>query len=371
MKGYGLKASQVVAMARRYKDYQEKSRLGTRTQMWDLHWSAGYNNYTIWAILYKDYTARNYQAQPWCAMYGADIMVLALQEHCGMDVPAAAEAAKDLFGGDLPYNCQLFVDQHRKDTRLDHTPAAGAMVIFWTGSKYGHWGICSGVDKIGKGFTSVEGNTSGGADKVDPDGGAVVEKWHSLAAQTLFWHPQYTPEAAASGLEPDRYAISVGKDGLIVTAQSLYIREQPGDGRKVGTLKAGDRVWPQEKCFIDGKAWYKIPEGWISSRYLEGWVKEDNGLWWYVMQGYTFSVGAWQQIAGKWYYFDNIGYMATSRWILDAGRYYYVTSSGEMAKDAYVKSIEKELYYWVNAEGVWEPEWDTEAPDLNRYQLIR
>ena len=43
--------------------------------------------------------------------------------------------------------------------------------------------------------------------------------------------------------------------------------------------------------------------------------------------------------------------MASSRWILDAGNYYYVTSSGEMAKDAYVKSIEKELYYWVNVDG--------------------
>ena len=65
---YGLKASHVVDMARKYKNYQEKSKLGTRTQMWNFHWSPGYNNYTIWAMLYTDYVNRNFQGQAWCAI---------------------------------------------------------------------------------------------------------------------------------------------------------------------------------------------------------------------------------------------------------------------------------------------------------------
>ena len=80
---YGLKASHVVDMARKYKNYQEKSKLGTRAQMWNFHWSPGYNNYTIWAMLYNDYVRRNFQGQAWCAMFGADVFVLALKNVIG------------------------------------------------------------------------------------------------------------------------------------------------------------------------------------------------------------------------------------------------------------------------------------------------
>ena len=106
---YGLKASHVVDMARKYKNYQEKSKLGTRTQMWNFHWSPCYNNYTIWAMLYNDYVCRNFQGQAWCAMFGADVFVLALMER-GISQNNAVNAAKDLLGGDLPYNCQQFVN---------------------------------------------------------------------------------------------------------------------------------------------------------------------------------------------------------------------------------------------------------------------
>ena len=63
--------------------------------------------------------------------------------------------------------------------------------------------------------------------------------------------------------------------------------------------------------------------------------------------------------------------MATSRWILDSGAYYYVTKSGEMARNAYVKSSDQNLYYWVGNDGAWQPEWDTKTPDLDKYQLAK
>lgn len=63
--------------------------------------------------------------------------------------------------------------------------------------------------------------------------------------------------------------------------------------------------------------------------------------------------------------------MAASEWIQDAGKYYYMMESGEMARSAYIKSIDKELYYWVSADGVWEPEYDTGIPDLDTYRLVR
>lgn len=363
---YGLKASQVVEMARRYKNYQEKRKLGTREQLWDFHWAAGSSNYTIWATLYKDYTGRNFQGQAWCAMFGSDVMVLALQKSCGLSEQAAVQAARNLFEGELPYNCQAFVNQHMGSKRLNGKPDIGAHVIFWTGSKYGHWGIVTGVDSDGKGFTSVEGNTSGGVNKIDPDGGAVVEKWHQLDGKTKFWHPDYDEVDALPLL---KYPIVCGGAGLKITTGCLNIRKSPEDGDVVGCYYRGERIYPSEKRFINGKPWYHTDKGWISARYVEGWVLEDNGRWWYVMPWYMFSVNAWQKIDNEYYYFDNTGYMVCGQWILWNGNYYYLKDDGAMAANCYVKSETANLYYWVNADGAWEPEWDTESPDLQKYRL--
>lgn len=369
MNKYGLKASHVVSMGRKYKNYQEKYKMGTKEQMWDFHWAAGSSNYTIWAWLYKDYTGRDYQSQAWCAMYGSDIVVLALMEYCGLSEKDAVFAAKELYGGDLPYNCQSFVNAHKGDPRLNHTPKVGSAVIFHTGSKYGHWGTVTGVDSNGKGFTSVEGNTSGGANKVDPDGGAVVEKWHSLSHLTYFWHFDYDDEANKPTLVTHK--IKVGEAGLTITATSLNIRKTPGGEQISGnktTYTKGECIHPYEKTFIDGKAWYHTDLGWVSASYVQGWVLEENGQWWYVMPGYKFTVNDWQSIDGKWYYFDNTGYMVKSAWIQHKGDDYYMTSDGSMASEVYVKSTDKDLYYWVGKDGVWKP--DTDKPDLNKYKVV-
>ena len=43
-----------------------------------------------------------------------------------------------------------------------------------------------------------------------------------------------------------------------------------------------------------------------------------------------------------------------------------------MAKSAYIKSkdINLNIYYWVNESGVYESQWDTPAPDLEKYNLV-
>lgn len=364
---YVLTATEVLDMARKYKNYQEKRRLGTREQMWDFHWGAGSANMTIWAILYKEYSGANYQGQAWCAMYGTDIVALAFIEKYGVSVEKAAQLTKEYFGGDLPFNCQRFVNNHKNDSRMDHKPKAGDHVIFWTGAKYGHWGIVSGVDSNGKGFTSVEGNTSGGADKIDPDGGAVVEKWHSLTGKEYFYHPPYVEENVKETLT--YYSIDTGDKGLRVTAATtLNIRDYPGTGDVIGTYKSNDRIYPIEKTFIDGKAWYRTDRGWISAMYVEGWVLEnDVKKWWYVREGYTFTVRNWELIDDIWYYFDDTGYMVENEWVDWKGASYYLKVHGDMATSTWIKSIAEETWYWVDESGSWfanKPEYTTtEKPD--------
>lgn len=363
----GLKASEVIEVARFYKNWQEKRKIGTRTQMWDFHWAAGTLNYTIWAMLYKDYTGLNFQGQAWCAMYGTDVVALAYAKRYPEKTTAQIAAmVKDFYGGDMPYNCQQFVNNHKNDKRMDHTPKVGASVIFWTGSKYGHWGTVTGVDSDGKGYTSVEGNTSGGADKVDPDGGAVVEKWHSLDSKTYFYYPDYESEDTLNDKELTTYPIkAVGKDKLKVT-DTLNIRNYPSIGTIVGSYNAGDKITPIEKTFVNGKAWYHTDRGWISASYLEGWVQEECGNWWYMHKGYTFTAGAWEEIDKIWYYMDDTGYIRQSEWVEWGDAWYYLDENGYMVTNTYVKSIDSNRYYWCDKTGRWyenKPEYTTTKPD--------
>ena len=126
------------------------------------------------------------------------------------------------------------------------------------------------------------------------------------------------------------------------------------------------------------------------------WVKQDD-RWWYQHDDGKWTENGWELIDGKWYKFDQAGWMQSgwqawgkdstgntawyhmgepgdgsmkaSQWINDNGTYYYVDHTGVMARNGYIKSASSGMYYWVNGNGVWEPQWDTYNPDLSKYKL--
>lgn len=127
------------------------------------------------------------------------------------------------------------------------------------------------------------------------------------------------------------------------------------------------------------------------------WIKQGN-QWWYQHADGGWTNNGWEQIDGKWYKFDqngwmqsgwqpwgtdstgqtawyymgdpNDGSMKASTWVKGKnGEYYFVDHSGVMARDGYVKSVNSGVYYWVNGQGVWEPQWNTYNPNLNKYKL--
>lgn len=127
------------------------------------------------------------------------------------------------------------------------------------------------------------------------------------------------------------------------------------------------------------------------------WIKQGN-QWWYQHADGSYTSNGWEQIDGKWYKFDQNGWMQSgwqtwgtdssgqaawyymgdpgdgsmkaSTWVQGkGGKQYFVDHSGVMARNGYVKSVNSGLYYWVNGEGVWEPQWNTYNPNLNKYKL--
>lgn len=140
-----------------------------------------------------------------------------------------------------------------------------------------------------------------------------------------------------------------------------------GEAATATTDKSKTGTWINQ----DGRWWYQHTDGgWTEN----AWEKIDN-------KWYKFDTEGWMQTGwqpwGKdsqgrliWYYLNPSGDMATSTWISgEGGKQYYVDSTGAMVRDAYVKSKDKNLYYWVNSDGVWEPQWDTATPDLKKYRL--
>lgn len=132
---------------------------------------------------------------------------------------------------------------------------------------------------------------------------------------------------------------------------------------------------------FDGKksGWIKESDGWRyylgnTGNYIKNdWHLDDNGRWsWFDGAGIAIH-DTWKENKGLWYYFAGDCYMISSQWLNYKGNQYYLTADGSMATNAYIQSKDpnnSNLYYWVNSEGIWEPQWNTENPDLTKYIVV-
>lgn len=115
---------------------------------------------------------------------------------------------------------------------------------------------------------------------------------------------------------------------------------------------------------FDGKWMYEI-DGVVQK---DKWLHIDDR--WYVVNGEGYMTKGWFKSEDDWYYLNDIdGAMLSGQWVDVGGMSFYLTKSGVMAINAYIKADGKDLYYWVDSEGKYQKEYDTAAPDLNKYDL--
>lgn len=132
------------------------------------------------------------------------------------------------------------------------------------------------------------------------------------------------------------YAIKTGVDGLRVSVNgTLNIRDLPSGSIVIGTLKNGEFIFPDKKCFINGTPWYYLPDkqGWISAKYIDGgWVYESTisspNKWWYIHENYSCTTDNIEIIRNKVYKFNEEGYM-----LENATGTYLITGEGEIIFD--------------------------------------
>ena len=152
-----------------------------------------------------------------------------------------------------------------------------------------------------------------------------------------------------------RYLIFLG-----MNIRPLEHRRSPGPSAEAGHVG-------QRHAGADGIRREVVPE----AVYRDEWLL--YGGRWFVFDASGKMITGWFKASEGWYYLAGDGAMCASQWICDDdGKSYYVTRTGLMATSCYVRSNKpyrpgSYIYYWVGKDGAWDPQWDTEKPDLKKY----
>lgn len=115
--------------------------------------------------------------------------------------------------------------------------------------------------------------------------------------------------------------------------------------------------------------WYNEDGGWrfylgdtgnyVSSDWYK-WTGKDGNKYWSFFLDNGFAVcNDWYKYKGDWYFFNSDCVMLISAWIPWKGKQYYVDCNGHMVKGKYVKNVHKDLWHYVNENGVWISDNDT------------
>lgn len=256
--------------------------------------NAGYNNYTkYWRDLKP-----SWQKQAWCNCFVNWVFTQAF---------GASEAKKLLYtSGDWSYYTPTSAQYFKNNKAWYSSPEAGDIIYFKDSSRIHHVGIVRKVTSSR--VYTIEGNTSNGT-AVVANGGGVCAKDYSLKDSNIagYGRPAYSEKIAYT-----EDSITTGRSGLIVSAStSLNIRKEPTtDSEIVGSLNKGNAIFPEIKTTIDSNYWFKIDKGWVSGKYLTGWVYQLN-RWWYLDNGIVIADRTYT-IDGRTYVFDKDGWMITS-----------------------------------------------------------
>ena len=194
-------------------------------------------------------------------------------------------------------------------------------------------------------------------------------------------------EFSGSGtVTTDKYTVSKNSSG-----KTTIIDNATGQGKAGWTKIGNDWYYADSSGVAQGNQWVKSGGKWYhtdaSGKMQTGWVK-DKGKWYYLDESGAMVTGwkkvknkwyylnddgsmatGWKKVGGEWYFMNDDGSMKSSEWVKHKDKWYYLQQGGAMAKNAYVKDEKKDLYYWVNKDGEWEPKWNTSTPDLKKYKL--
>lgn len=308
--------NELISLARSEEGYVEKvsnKNLDSKTG------NRGTNNYTKYSRDVNNAGLRGCQGQAWCATsaFWLDLKTFGVDKALQL-----WNMNRSTYVG---YSCFSTYNVFAACGKVGKTPKLGALVVF----TFSHMGRVlriytqNGITY----FDCWEGNTSSNLN--DRNGGMVKIKKRRADDSTIkgFCYIDYdsvTPE------------IDISKSG--------WVQEDGGWRFYLGNINQPIR----NDWYWDGKGWCFFDDA--------GFAVHDN----------------WYKYKTQWYYFGSDCYALKSTWLCYKDKHYYIDSNNVMAASCYVKSKDplSQLYYWVNEEGIWEPEWNTTTPDLEKYRIV-
>lgn len=291
-----------------------------------------------------------------------------------------------------------------KQKRFGTVPHYGDIVYFYTSSlgRVSHVGIVESVGyKNGLySIMTIEGNTNAGA--FERDGGNVSRKTYEFLPSQVggknringFGTPDFGAETCGEGQFVEK---AISQLGYVEKASNKNLEDFKANPGAANYTKYGE--WyglnPAQWCqmFVSWCAWQACKD---AHEYKPGWIQQDGGEWmyrkadgelaqnewqyiddrWYVFDGACRMIKGWFKQYNGWYYLGEDGAMLSEQWFAENDKHYYFTQSGLMATSAYIKAEKpfapgKYIYYWVNHKGEWEPQWDTEYPHTEIYEVMK
>lgn len=314
----------VIAIAEAEVGYLEKSSEDYKANpsiLYDKTGGAGNDNYTKYNYeMHKLYPSVMDFPAAWCAAFVCWCFYKAYGEN----------ASKDMLGGWDDYTKGAITKFKAINTfflRGRKKPVKGDVVYFTKDGTFNgvhHTALVYRVDAAY--IYTIEGNTSEGS-QVIPNGGAVCKKQYPINDSRIYGYgrPKYDEASSGTTIMED-VAVKTYSTGIkIVGTSALNIRKTPVDGEIVGTYTLNQKVivTNQVKC-SDGSYWFKSQKGYISGKYVEGWLYDTTQKkWWYVKRGYTYDKSCIKTIDNKDYIFDKNGWLVTADRISKDGNVVY------------------------------------------------
>ena len=276
-------------------------------------------------------------------------------------------------------------------------PHAGDIIYFYSKEKgrVAHVGIVEDAKKIGDTYIihTIEGNTSAVA--FERNGGGVARKEYRFKVSEVggtnringFGTPLFN-----SGTCTAEELIEVARKeiGYLEKASNAKLEEKTANAGMSNYTKYGEwysgngNYWCQQ--FVSWCAYMACElhqknsfTGW--TQFDGKWMYEINGVvqknrWlhiddrWYVVDGAGYSISGWFKQNEDWYYLNPAdGTMLAGQWIDIENESYYLTKSGVMARSIYIINDNKHIYHWVDEDGRYQKDYDTDSPDLKTYGL--
>lgn len=181
-----------------------------------------------------------------------------------------------------------------------------------------------------------------------------------LPGDILLYEGHHAATNLSYGIYASKENTSIIQDGQYKTdgKQQYYLN---GTAVKNKWIKSNNKQYKLDGLGYMETGWVKeIQNGTTVQYYLDPvsgimyantWLELDKKWYYFGSNGIAYAQ-KWLKYKNQWYFFASDCSMKISSWISQKNKSYYVDKDGVMATNAYIKDAKKDVWYYVDNDGV-------------------